>query len=76
MQKTSDKEIVIVQNDKEHAIFHHLGRQKRGGTSGAWFNHDCSDTNLSKELGRPKEKIRTIKFDDGLAIADILHVYF
>lgn len=61
--------IQIIKNEKDHAIL------QKEEVKENWFNHDCSDERLQKELGRT-EKIKRIQFEDVNGIADRLNVYF
>lgn len=61
--------IQIIKNEKDHAIL------QKEEVKENWFNHDCSDERLQKELGRA-EKIKRIQFEDVNGIADRLNVYF
>jgi hypothetical protein len=61
--------IQILKNERDHAIF------QKEDVRETWFNHDCSDEMLLKQLGRT-DKIKRIKFEDVNGIADRLNVYF
>lgn len=61
--------IQIIKNEKDHAIL------QKEEVKENWFNNDCSDERLQKELGRT-EKIKRIQFEDVNGIADRLNVYF
>lgn len=61
--------IQIIKNEKDHAIL------QKEDIKENWFNHDCSDERLQKELKRT-EKIKRVQFEDVNGIADRLNVYF
>ena len=61
--------IKIIKNEKDHAIL------QKEDVKENWFNHDCSDERLQKELKRT-EKIKRVQFEDVNGIADRLNVYF
>lgn len=61
--------IQIIKNEKDHAIL------QKEDVKENWFNHDCSDERLQKELKRT-EKIKRVQFEDVNGIADRLNVYF
>lgn len=61
--------IQIIKNEKHHAIL------QKEDVNGNWFNNDCSDGRLQKELNR-NDKIKRVQFEDEKGIADRLNVYF
>lgn len=61
--------IHIKENTKEKAIFIKDSREEK------WFNGNCADENLLKELGREGDIIERIQFEDGEHIASILNIY-
>lgn len=61
--------IKILKNNKKHAIL------QKENINENWFNNDCSDKRLQKELNRT-DKIKKIQFEDINGIADRLNVYF
>lgn len=63
------KMILIIKNEKYHAIL------QKEHINESWFNYDCSDERIQKELNRT-ENIKAIKFEDVNGIADRLNVYF
>ena len=62
--------ISIIKNEKQHAIF------KKDKWEAIWFNHDCSDENLLKQLDREGDKIKRVQFEDGTHIGSLLNIYF
>lgn len=62
--------INIIENTKERVTFEKDSKEE------AWFDHDCSDTNLLKQSKREGDIIDHVKWEDGNHIASILHVYF
>lgn len=62
--------IEITENTKERVTFEKTNKHE------TWFNNNCSNKNLLKILGREKDNITRIQFDDGAHIASILYVYF
>lgn len=63
--------VTIIKNEKKEVVF-----LKSGGMEEPWFDHDCSDENLLKESKREGETIDHVKWEDGVHIADHLHIYF
>lgn len=61
--------IQIIKNEKDHAIL------QKEDVNENWFNHDCSDERIQKELKRT-EKIKRVQFEDVNGLADRLNVYF
>ena len=61
--------IQIIKNEKGHAIL------QKEDVKEKWFNNDCSDERIQKELNRT-EKIKRVQFEDVRGIADRLNVYF
>ena len=64
--------IRITENTKEKAVF----VKDTPNRVEPWFNHDCSNENLLKELGREGDTILRVQWEDGEYIASILNVYF
>ena len=61
--------IQILKNNKKHAILQKTYLKE------SWFNHDCSDERLQKELNRT-DKIKRVRFEDVNGVGDRLNVYF
>ena len=62
--------IKITKNTGEQVTF------EKGDVNEPWFNNDCSNDNLLKILGREKDTIARVQFDDGTHIGSILYIYF